>query len=238
MKYILPLFLLLLSVNFAYSAFEEPHITVIGFAETEVVPDEIRWNLGIKTEGSTTIEVSKRHTTEVSQVLQVLRRLGQKEDSVLTTNMQLKENWVNRNNNKEQNGYYGFTEVHFKTNDFSTYVDYWSGLTVLPHVSVSSVTFGLSSRTQIEDQMEIKAVKVGREKAVALAAALGAEIGNPLLIEEVDGGTYFPQPVARTMAIESDGGGKNVISPGKEVVSPDFSSIKFFAGRGHKSRPA
>ena len=216
MKYILPLFLLLFHVNFAYSAFEEPHITVFGIAETEIVPDEIRWILGVKTEGPTTIEVSKRHTAEVSQVLQVLRNLGQKEDSVLTTNMQLMENWSYRNNNREKNGYYGFTEIHFKTNDFSTYVDYWSGLTALPHVSVSSVTFGLSSRTQIEDQMEIKAIKRGREKAVALAAALGVDIGNLLLIEEVDGSTYVPQTVARTMAMESDGRG--VVSPGKEVV--------------------
>lgn len=218
MKYILICFLLLLPVTASYAAFEAPHITVFGVAETEVVPDEIKWHLGIKTQGATTIEVSKRHTTEVSQVLQVLRSLGQKEDSVLTTNMQLKENWTYRNNNREKTGYYGFTEIHFKTNDFTTYVDYWSGLTALPHVSVSSVTFDLSSRAGIEDQIKIKAIKQGREKAAALAAALGADIGNPLLIEELDDWTYSPQGGVRAMAMESDAGGRQVISPGKEVV--------------------
>lgn len=218
MKYILICFLLLLPVNALCGAFEEPHITVIGVAETEVVPDEIRWHLGIKTQGATTIEASKRHTTEVSQVLQVLRSLGQKDDSVLTTNMQLKENWLYRNNNREKTGYYGFTEIHFKTNDFSTYVDYWSGLTVLPYVSVSSVTFELSSRVGIEDQIKIKAIKQGREKAAALAAALAADIGNPLLIEELEVGTYSPQGGVRAMTMESDAGVRQSISPGKEVV--------------------
>ena len=218
MKYIVMCLLLLLPAHVSYGAFEAPHITVYGVAETEVVPDEIRWHLGIKTEGPITVDVSKRHVIEVSQVLEVLRALGQKDESIVTTNMQLKENWLYRNNNREKTGYYGFTEIHFKTNDFSTYVDYWSELTALSHVSVSGVTFDLSSRTDIEDRVKIKAIKQGREKAAALAAALGAEIGSPMLIEELDGGAYLPQGSVRAMAMESDTGGRQSISPGKEVV--------------------
>lgn len=218
MKYFVLCLLLFFNVNLSYGAFEAPHITVFGSAERHVIPDEIRWVLSVKTEGTTTLEVAKIHTGEVAKVLRALESLGQHKGSVLTTNMQLKENWLYRNNKREKNGYYAFTEIDFKSKDFSAYVKYWSQLTALTNVSVVGVTFGLSSRSDIEDQLKIKAIKQGREKAVDLAAALGAEIGNPMLIEELDNGTYFPREGVRAMAMKSDTGGQQVISPGKEVV--------------------
>jgi uncharacterized protein YggE len=225
MKYILQFFLLLLPVGFACCAFgadgtfDQPHIIVFGSAETERVPDELRWVLTVKTERPTAAEAAQAHVAEVTSVLTLLSELGLNKDEVETTNMQLKENWVYRNNNREQKGFFGLTGINFTTRDFARYVEFWSKLSSLDNVSISGVSFALSNKAEIEGQVKIKALQNGREKAVSLAAALGAEIAGPLLIEEFDDGGYFPPGPVRAMSMESDGGGGQPVSPGKERVA-------------------
>lgn len=222
MRYIVQILLLLLPLSIAHAAdgeFDEPHIVVFGAAETEVSPDEIQWSLSVKTVGPTAVEVSQQHIVEVDDLLQVLATLGQGKDAVETTNMQLGENWVYRNNSREKEGYYGFTAINFTTRDFKTYIDYWTRLTALKGVSVAGVRFDLSNRSEIEDQVKVQAIRQGRDKAIGFAAALGAEIGIPLLIEEMDEGGDFPKAPVRAMAMESDAAGRQAVSPGKEVVT-------------------
>jgi len=218
MKTIVQILLLFFPLHFAYGAMNAPHIVVFGAAETTVSPDEVKWSLSVKSIGPTAVDVSQQHITEVDAVLTVLAALGQGKDEVETTNMQLNENWVYQNNSREKNGYFGFTGITFKTKDFLTYIDYWSKLTALKNVSVSGVTFDISNRAEIEDQVKVMAIKQGKEKAVSFAAALNSKVGAPLAIEEIDENGYLPRGPVRTMALESDAGGRQAVSPGKEVV--------------------
>ncbi|MFT5698996.1 MAG: hypothetical protein ACI8ZB_001852 [Desulforhopalus sp.] len=218
MKFIVQILMLLLPLHFAHGAINGSHIVVFGVAETEVRPDEMKWSLSVKSVGPTAVEVSLQHITEVDDVLKVLAGFGLGKDEVETTNMQLNENWVYRNNSREKNGYFGLTSITFKTKDFSSYIDYWSQLTTLKNVSVSGVSFDLSNRTEIADQTKVMAIKQGREKAVTFAAALNSKVGAPLVIEEMDENGSFPRGPVRAMAMESDTGGRQAVSPGKEVV--------------------
>ena len=202
-----------------YSVFDQPHVIVFGEAETKTAPDELRWDLSVKTEGHTAVETAQAHVAAMASVLALLSELGQTKDEVETTNMQLRENWVYRNNSRENIGFVGLTGVNFTTGDFVRYVEYWSKLTAINNVSISNVSFALSNKAEIEDQVKIKAIQNGREKAVRLAAALGAEITEPLLIEEIDDGGYFPAGPVRAMAMESGAGGDQPVSPGKESVT-------------------
>ena len=240
MRSILQSTLLFLSVSFACCAFgasgaagtfDQPHIIVFGSAEVERVPDELRWVLVVKTEKPTAVEAAQAHVNEVSSVLMLLTELGLNKDEIETTNMQLRENWVYRNNSREKNGFWGMTGISFITRDFTRYVEFWSKLTSSPNVSISGVSFALSNKAEIEDQVKTKAVQNGREKAESLAAALGVEITEPLLIEELDDGRYFPPGPVRAMAMEGDAGASQPVSPGKETVA---ARIKLVFGLKNK----
>lgn len=218
MKYFVQILLLLLPLSFAYGGVIQPHIVVFGSAEMQVIPDEIKWSLTVKTVGTIAAKVAQKHIVDVDNVLQALAGLGLEKNAVQTTNMQLKENWEYRNNSREKNGYYAFTGIQFTTDDFVTYTDYWTKVTSLANVSVAGVYFALANRTAIEDQVKILAIKQGREKAKGFAAALGAQLGSPILIEELDDGNYYSNEPMYEMAMKSDGGRRKAVSPGREVV--------------------
>ncbi|BHH82801.1 SIMPL domain-containing protein [Desulforhopalus sp. 52FAK] len=227
MKNIFLLFLLsmlLVPGHVAYGAFDVPHVQVFGVAEKEVSPDEIRWNLAVRTEGATAREVSDKHITEVSDTLNLLYELGQNKDSVTTTNMQLKEHWVYTNNNRQKQGYFAITSIRFTSDDFTTYVAYWTRLAELNNVSVSGVSFAVSNRSEIEDDVKVLAIAEAKKKAQRFVKALDAELGSPLQIEELGDGNVFSQRPVRAALMESDGGGQPV-SPGKQVIQAQVKVV-------------
>lgn len=224
MKILLSLLLVFLPVSIGFAHSEIPQVSVYGGAAKEVVPDEIRWVLSVRTEGGTTSEVSKEHVREVTTVLSVLEELGQAKEGVTTTNMQLNEHWVYRNNSREKQGYFASTTIRFVSSDFDEYVDYWTRLAAVETVSVSSVVFSVSKRKEIEDEVKVLAIENARKKAQKFAAALGAEIKEPLMIEELGEDTFFPARPARAALMDSGGGGQPV-SPGKQRIQAQVKVV-------------
>ncbi len=217
MRIIVQLLCILLPLSVAHAAFDVPHVVVFGLAEKEVVPDELRWALSVKTVGGVVAEVSENHSSDVSNVLAYLEESGLSGKEIKTSGMQLNENMVYRDNSRSREGYYAFTQITFTISDTARYLEYWQGLSSFTNLTISSVSFAVSDRQVIEDETMVVAVKNAREKAVSLAAALGAEVLRPLLIEEIDSYLQGPQNVMRSMAV-SDSGSAMSISPGFETV--------------------
>ena len=224
MKKLFIIMVLLFQAHVSYAAFDVPHVLVFGTAEKEVSPDEIRWGLNVRTEGGATEVVSENHISEVTNVLNVLHELGQTEDSVTTTNMQLNEHWIYRNNSRQKQGYFASTTIRFISNDFATYVNYWTKLSALKSVSVSGVSFGVSNKSEIEDDVKVMAIAQARRKAERFATALGTSLGAPLQIEELNGGNLSPLRSSRAVLMESDGGGQPV-SPGKQLIDAQVKVV-------------
>lgn len=224
MKYLLSLLILVLPVNIAFAYSDVPQVSVLGQAEKQVVPDEIRWLLTVRTEGATTTEVAKDHVRDVSAVLSMLTELGQQEEHVSTTNMQLSEHWVYRNNSRKKQGYFASTSIRFVSNSFDDYVDYWTRLAAFKTVSVSSVVFGVSKRKEIEEEVKVLAIENARKKARQFAAALGAEIKAPLLIEELGDQNSFSARPVRAALMESDGG-QAPVSPGTQMIQAQVKVV-------------
>lgn len=224
MKNIFLMLLLLLPVNIAYGAFDTPHVQVFGVAEKELSPDEIRWNLAVRTEGVTAKEVSDKHIEEVSDALKLLYELGQNKDSVTTTNMQLKEHWVYKNNNRQKQGYFATTSIRFTSDDFTTYVAYWTRLAALNSVSISGVNFTVSNRSEIEDDVKVLAIVEAKKKAQRFVKPLDAELGPVLQIEELGEGNLFSQRPVRAALMES-ASGHQPVSPGKQVIQAQVKVV-------------
>lgn len=225
MIYLIQLLLIFLPVSLCYAEFDVPHVVVFGTAETEVAPDKLHWNLSVKTLGGTVVDVSKNHSDDVSSVLNYLKKSGLTIDNVKTSRMQLKENVVYRNNSRLKEGYFAFTSISFKTTEFDDYQKYWKQLANFNNLTINSVVFAISNRIAIQNETRVIAVKKAKEKAVSLAEALGAQVLEPLLIEEIDSFSRAPRNVVLSMETTGTRNNEGSISPGQETVRARVKTV-------------
>lgn len=161
-----------------------PHVSAYGTAEIKVVPDEMHWNLEVKTNGVEVAKVAEVHDKKVEAVLKFL--MGQKIEAkkIQTSRIQLSEHRVRRNGDYVKEGYDASTEISFETGDLEKYRSLWLGVSKIQDVSVKGVAFQSSERIKHQNESRLKAVKAAKEKAAALAKALDSSIHEPFLIEE------------------------------------------------------
>ena len=185
MKKLIPVFVLSLLTSFlSFAETDLPHITVYGTSEEMVVPDELNWSVSINTIGPSVEETATNHLKDVSSVLNYLKScIPEKE--IKTAHMQLNENWVYRNQSSLKEGYYAFTTISFKSTDFTKYMGYWEQLSKFNNLRINQVSFDVSNRIEIQNKARLKAVSAAKEKAGALAAALGVALLEPLVVEEI-----------------------------------------------------
>jgi uncharacterized protein YggE len=161
-----------------------PHITVYGTATTEVVPDEMVWLVEVRNKSLTPEAAAVDHGKTVQAVLSLLKASGVDEKTVQTSRMEFGINQEYTSGSWVKSGYYAKTDVSFKITDFAFYKKLWSGLAGIQGVSVQSVSYDHSKRIEYRNETRRKALQAAKDKAGDMAGVLGAEIGEPLLVEE------------------------------------------------------
>lgn len=167
-----------------------PHVTVFGTATTEVVPDQMLWSVRVENKGPLLENVAEAHAKLVQAVLALLKESKVEEKVIQTSRMEFGENWEFVSGSRVRDGYFASTEISFKVSELNLYKKLWLGLSKLPGTSVASVTYDHSRRIDHQNETRRNAVLAAREKAMALARALAAELGEPLLIEEIATSDY------------------------------------------------
>lgn len=161
-----------------------PSVAVSGVATTEVVPDQLIWRIRIHNTGSKLSDVAAEHAIMVRATLEFLKRNDLEGADVQTSQMKFGENRECQNGSWIKQGYYADTEASFKLMAFDKYDALWIGLAELAGVSVDSVVFDHAKRIEYQNETRRKALVAARDKAADLAHTLGAELGEPLSIEE------------------------------------------------------
>ena len=191
-----------------------PQIAVTGFAENKVSPDELHWSVQVSNIGKTPDQVAKTHTTQVSEVLSLLKSSGVKDKDMQTSRMQLTENWVYRNNSRFREGFIANTTVQFLYLDFEQYTRLWSKLAGIDGVSISNVSYDYSRRKELESKTRLEALTSAREKANAMVSVLDMKLGDPILISENSGSNSGPMRMRTEMASADSFPDNNSLAPG------------------------
>jgi uncharacterized protein YggE len=212
------LFLLIASLALPLFAQENlsPHISVFGTATTEVVPNEMSWFLHLENKGTDLEAVATDHSKIIAAVLAFLKDAGISLKTIQNSRMSFGENWQYENNQCVLKGYAASTTIVFKLGDFSLYQKLWTGLARISGVSVENVTYDHTSRATYQNETRQKALLIAREKARSMAAVLGAEVGEPLVIEDQqvnEDQVVFAGMPAR-FAPASGGSSQDVLAPG------------------------
>lgn len=222
MRYVTALILALLPVAASAQSIAQPHISVVGTAHRNVVPDQMEWQVEVQTQGAAVPAVAQRHRETVQQVLAFLDAQEIPAQRVRTNRMQLQENWEFRDGDRYRNGFGANTLITFDSPRLDTYDTLWTGLAGIEDVSINNVALTLDDPQVVTNEVKVEALAAAREKALAMAAALDTALGQVLVISETPGNEGpMPMMAAReSFKAASDSGG-NSISPGEIEVTAE-----------------
>lgn len=204
---------------------KEPYIEVIGTAVSEVIPDLINWSIEVKNEGKLLKDVALEHQKIVAQALNLLNKQSIKKETIQTTNMTFGEKTKYVDNNRVSDGYYATTQINFTLIDIKQYQDIWQLLAEINGVSINSVTYDSSTKKELQNKTRIDALLAAKEKAKIMAETLEVNIGEPLVIEEINNNVGYNHTLNRVQLAQESFGSAEALSAGTVAITMQVKVI-------------
>lgn len=186
-----------------------PQISVSGSAEVKVAPDEVDLNVGVETRDESLEAAKQKNDESISGALAFLKQNGVKEKDVQTDYITIEPEYdPNARHDEGVDPRTGFPvpgkykyhaptkpdyyvvrkSVVIKITDVSSFDAILTGLVTNGVNSVQGIEFRTSALRKYKDQARAMAIKAAREKADAMATALGVKVGQPSYININDSG--------------------------------------------------
>ena len=159
-------------------------ITVTGEAEVRAVPDEVILTLGVET-SDMKLDVAKRQNDQiVRKVLNLAKAYGIPAEHVQTDYINIEPRYDNGYEQRKFLGYFVTKTVVVTLRDLSKFEDFFTEVLGAGVNYVHSIQFRTTDLRTYRDEARALAIQAAREKASALANALGQTIGQPTMIQE------------------------------------------------------
>jgi uncharacterized protein YggE len=186
MKLYIALLNLLCLTGFAFAQDKLPPrvVRVVGTAEVKVVPDRAVIELGVEKQDSNAAAAKAATDKAARQILAALRANGVDEKDMQTTYLALRPESYTRKGVRIS--YFIAEEtLSITVRDLSKIDALLDALVRAGGNRIGSVSYETSDLRKYRDQARDLAVKAAREKATALAQALGQDVGKAYSIDEV-----------------------------------------------------
>jgi uncharacterized protein YggE len=190
-------------------------IAVSGTVETRTAPDQVVWNISL-TDADKNLQAAKTRSDERAKTVVALRqKLGLAEGDLQTGLVN-----VYREYERDQHGSRGAFK-HFAISrsvtiwqrDLKRFDEFLDKLLGSTDMEVS-FHFDSSRVREVRAETRLKALRVAREKAEAMAGALGAKLGPVVTIEEAQRREPWSNFASNTAVLES--------RPAADVASDKF----------------
>lgn len=181
-------------------------VSVAGEAEVNVAPDEVVFDLTVST-FNRELRVAKSQTDErLKNIIALTKRYGVADADVQTDYINLTPRYRGDNEARALLGYSVRKDLVVTLRDVTRAEGLLSELLAGDVTRINTVSFRSSQLRKYRDQARDLAMKAAREKAAALAGAVGQKIGKAYSIEEeVPGRSYPPNVTANNyVRVESD----------------------------------
>ena len=185
-------------------------VTVTGESTSSFVPDEVSFSFSVTTEGTDLLAAKRENAATVAELLAYLKEAGVPDENVQTRYLNVSTRY--RDPQRVQPRYVADQSIHVTLEEVARFDEVNTGLLQRGVTSINGPNFGYSGMEAARDSARVAAVRDARQKATALAAALGQRIGPAYRIDDAEqrrGG----QPVfmaARTMAMDAESDGPGV----------------------------
>lgn len=202
--------------------FSKPVISVEGHAKVSAVPDIAVLNFGVQTGRQQTAQGAMEVLgKKMNAVVEGVKALGIEEKDITTQNLWLNPSYDYYEGRRIDTGYEANQNLQVKVRDLSKLTSVLDTVVSQGANQVGGVSFTIDDPDALQEQGRTEAIADAQEKAVALAAKLGKELGK--LKGYGEGGISAPVPMGsmRMEAMDSMamgvGGGTPVPSGEQEM---------------------
>src|ERR1700742_1809360 len=187
-------------MGFATAEDKQPvrFVRVAGTAEVKVVPDRAVIEIGVEKQNSSASAAKHAEDAAARQILASLRSNGINEKDIQTTYLSLRpeSNYVKK---VKVNYFVAQQTMTITVRDLAKLDSLLEALIKAGVNRIDSISYETSDLRKYRDQARELAVKAAREKAEALAGALGQGIGRGQTVEE-PADTFFQSYTANSYA--------------------------------------
>ena len=197
------LFTLITLITLTCSAFAQNvdlrrKIEVSGTAEQEVTPDIIYVSISLQEymNGKTRVTIDQLE----NQLETAVKDAGIPKENFTINNISA---WNNNYQKKKSPDFLASKQYSLKLSDLNKFDQILSSVDPKGIQSTNIDSYEYSKADQLKNQLKLKALLAARDKATYLLNGIGAKLGDPIDIAEVDNSNY-PQPrmyMAKTMAV-------------------------------------
>lgn len=158
-----------------------PSISVSGEAEVRLVPDEVFFDVAVRTVDKDVMTASKENDLKVEKLVQAARDFG-----IPAAMIQTSEITIHRKTNRED-VFVGFEitkKVSICLKDLARFEELLGSLVKAGANELPGIDFRSTKMEEAKSKARLQAVAAAREKASAMAGVLGEKIGRPLALNE------------------------------------------------------
>lgn len=169
-------------------------ITVQGRAKIEVAPDEAVLNLGVESFDADLDAAKLNNDRIVSAVLSVARESGVSDDDLRTDRLFIHPRYNETGGERNLQGYLVHQSIVIIIDDTDKVESMLSAVLAAGVNRVHGIEYRTSNPGFHRDRARSMALDAAKEKASAMAAQLGQDVGRPLEIREQPGSSARPNP--------------------------------------------
>ncbi|MBN2393666.1 MAG: SIMPL domain-containing protein [Anaerolineae bacterium] len=171
--------------NNAPIAAEPGLISVNGEAEIRVMPDEVVLRLGIETSDRVLSKAKQQNEQILARVLNVAKQYGITPAHIQTDYLNIEPRYNSSYTQRDFVGYFVRQTVVITLRDLTKFEGLLGALLGSGVSHVHSIDFRTTELRKYRDEARELALQAAHEKATAMAAALGQELGEPRSIQEL-----------------------------------------------------
>lgn len=202
----------------------QPLITTSGSSQIRVVPDLADLSFEVEVRDVDLIAARKQQTERVTKILAVLRAAGVAETELQASQVQISPNYTNNREETEKLKFYSVSQsISCTLHDVKKIPDVTTDVLAAGATGVREANLRTSVMRKHQNEARVKAVEAAKEKASALAAALGAKIAAPFSIDEGTSNDWQWRP-SNYSGITS-----NFVGFSNESATPEDGTLPAFA---------
>jgi len=173
-------------------------IEVSGTAEQEVTPDIIYVSISLQEylNGKTRVTIDQLE----NQLETAVKEAGIPKENFTINNISA---WNNNYQKKKSPDFLASKQYSLKLSDLNKFDQILSAVDPKGIQSTNIDSYEYSKADELKNQLKLKALLAARDKATYLLNGIGAKLGDPINITELDNSNY-PQPrmfMAKTMSV-------------------------------------
>lgn len=196
-------------------------ISVKGSSESTVKADYAKIHSQLKVVSKSIEESYSQVTSKLITLSNNLQEFGITKDELVVSVISQGPEYQWRNNSRELLGYYSACSLVIKVKTIGDAYKIHKTLSKDSALAVGHTEYGRTDSSQLENLALQEALKSARTKAEMMVEALGAKLGQPVLIREGGTPTVINHPGALRMAEASSADPSSVTTVGNVTIRGD-----------------